>query len=260
MQLNQRAFGLDILRATAISLVVVSHTSSIIIPSGHRNALLTFMGHTGVELFFVLSGFLIGTIILKLQLPNQIFIPGRIANFWIRRWFRTLPNYYFVLLIYFAVDIDKLIHTAAKYDIWKYFLFLQSTLPTHTSIFAVSWSLAIEEWFYFLFPLAYLLFQLMGRTFHIKNYTYRAYLITAVFFIVSGLVLGWALTHMGWGGSMRKFTPVRIGAIAVGAIAAYLKFFNKPAWEKHKLLFLILGAAIFIIINAHLFRGCFEII
>src|ERR1700741_3248969 len=92
-----RIFGLDILRTLAILLVVFSHALRFapVAPETHH-LLELFMGYTGVELFFALSGFLIGGILLR---ENETAISAKsIGKFWFRRWMRTLPAYYLVLL------------------------------------------------------------------------------------------------------------------------------------------------------------------
>ncbi len=97
--LKERIFGLDALRATAILMVVSSHVlwiypkSNAFIPT-----LFELFGFWGVELFFVLSGFLIGSILYK-TFVNENFTLKSVFHFLKRRWFRTLPNYYLVLLL-----------------------------------------------------------------------------------------------------------------------------------------------------------------
>jgi len=88
-----RVFGLDFLRALAILLVLVAHASFMFLPLTHRLEAWWMLGHLGVELFFVLSGFLIGAILVKQAQAARL----RIGRFWLRRWLRTLPNYYLLL-------------------------------------------------------------------------------------------------------------------------------------------------------------------
>jgi len=83
-----RSFGLDIARALAISLVLVTHFSK-------ANENFDFLG---VEIFFSLSGFLIVNILWRnLGLQSRLSM-NSVFNFWCRRWYRTLPNYYLFFL------------------------------------------------------------------------------------------------------------------------------------------------------------------
>ncbi|MBT8377560.1 MAG: acyltransferase family protein, partial [Bacteroidia bacterium] len=97
---SQRIFGLDVVRAIAILLVLISHSTILIFPESNSNAVfaIQFFGTIGVDIFFVLSGYLIGRILLK-QLQTQDFSFKNVLYFWIRRWFRTLPNYYLILIV-----------------------------------------------------------------------------------------------------------------------------------------------------------------
>src|SRR5262245_39179853 len=94
---TDRVFGLDVLRAAAVSMVLVAHARYLVMPLLPSAACLSIFGFLGVELFFVLSGFLIGGIILR-TFPEVPRLPT-LGHFWIRRWFRTLPNYYLFLAL-----------------------------------------------------------------------------------------------------------------------------------------------------------------
>jgi peptidoglycan/LPS O-acetylase OafA/YrhL len=134
-----RNLSLDFLRAIAILMVFTGHT---VLSYGSPTFLSPLQfGGTGVDLFFVLSGWLIGY-----QLFNELKRHGNIEikRFWIRRWMRTLPAYYAVLI--FTI-VQNLI-TKDNFSIpWNYFFFVQNyaeTMPT----FTISWSLCVEEQFY----------------------------------------------------------------------------------------------------------------
>ena|SRR4030067_605713 len=91
---RNRVYGLDILRAFAILFVAYGHGSAIL--GDHINKTIYYFPiFNGVVMFFVLSGFLIGGILLKVINQTE-FNKKDLFNFWIRRWFRTLPNYYLV--------------------------------------------------------------------------------------------------------------------------------------------------------------------
>lgn len=103
------------------------------------------IGGIGVEIFFVLSGFLIGGILLR-EIDKGNSIAQTLKNFWIRRWLRILPLYYAILLLKFIV-LDHSI----GYNIFYYLFFLQNNF-FGISYLPVSWSLVIEEWFYLITP------------------------------------------------------------------------------------------------------------
>ena len=143
------AFGLDALRATAVASVLLAH-GSLLHADAHPGArfLLVIFGVLGVEIFFALSGFLVGRQLL-------LVAEGR-AGLWrflVRRWVRTLPNYYLFLainaaLVWWVIDRQ---HPDAR------FLWFGQALawPATSAFFPESWSLAIEEWFYLLAALGF---------------------------------------------------------------------------------------------------------
>lgn len=137
-----RNAGLDLARALAITAVFVDHASDIFVVGAPRARIATIaLGLFGVELFFSLSGFLIGRLLISLARDGVE--RGSIGRFLGRRWFRTLPMYYATWLV-----------LSAKHWHWNWsdLLFLQDFGPPRPEVLAVSWSLVMEEWFYLLFP------------------------------------------------------------------------------------------------------------
>jgi len=130
---NNRVYGLDILRCIAILLVVYSHGTSFFSPkiAGY----LDYIVFDGISMFFVLSGYLIGTILIK-ELENKGFSKKILFNFWKRRWYRTLPNYFLVLTIltiitYFSTDFFSLKRIIKFYLFWsRFFLWNFITYPS----------------------------------------------------------------------------------------------------------------------------------
>src|ERR1700742_3796245 len=88
---TKRNYGLDILRAFAILFVLNVHSANCFKPDSRALRVLTFFNLDGVMLFFVLSGFLIGGILIR-QFEKERASAKMLFTFWIRRWFRTLPN------------------------------------------------------------------------------------------------------------------------------------------------------------------------
>jgi len=93
----QRNRWLDVCRALAITLVVFSHGRRLLTPFVPSLDVLKFGGFLGVELFFVLSGFLIGRILLSHLQRESTF--SWVPKFWVRRWARTLPAYWFYIAL-----------------------------------------------------------------------------------------------------------------------------------------------------------------
>jgi peptidoglycan/LPS O-acetylase OafA/YrhL len=117
------------------------------------------LGWTGVDLFFVLSGYLIGNQILSAFAKGQNF---SLKLFYIRRFLRTLPNYYFVLALYFIFPVA--LSGTATAPLWSFLTFTQNLDLRAGETFTHSWSLCIEEQFYLLFPVIALLIAYAKRS------------------------------------------------------------------------------------------------
>ena len=137
------------MRATAILMVVIGHCVWIVPErDSFIHQLLVLSGFFGVEVFFVLSGFLIGKILYHLYL-NSDFSLSTGFYFLKRIWFRTLPNYFLVLVL------NLLIATIVGYAAlswWQYFFFWQNLHTTMLPFFPESWSLSVEEFAYLTLP------------------------------------------------------------------------------------------------------------
>ena len=146
-----RLHGLDTLRAIAIIIVLIYHYRVVVSPE-NIFGVMSQLGWTGVDLFFVLSGYLIGNQILSALAKGQSF---SLKTFYIRRFLRTLPNYYFVLALYFI--FPAVFAGTATASIWSFLSFTQNLDMRPGQTFTHSWSLCIEEQFYLIFPVVALL-------------------------------------------------------------------------------------------------------
>ncbi|MEI6876293.1 MAG: acyltransferase, partial [Spirochaetota bacterium] len=156
----KRLRSLDILRGLAILMVFASHvdprTSEVIAQlSGLGSFAFWFfhrLGRTGVELFFILSGFLIGGLLFR-----ETSGTGRIDiwRFWIRRGFKIWPSYWLLLLVLALTRTTGYIDTrsigTALQSAAMHLFFLQNYLPDNPN--GPTWSLAVEEHFYLFLPL-----------------------------------------------------------------------------------------------------------
>ena len=147
---SDRVPGLDLLRAAAILLVLVYHYAVVVGPQPSLGVLTSF-GWCGVDLFFVLSGYLIGNQVLGGIAAGEGL---RLGNFLARRLLRTLPNYLVVLTLYWCLPTELGgRHTA---ELWRFLSFTQNFGLQYGETFTHSWSLCIEEQFYLLLPLVVL--------------------------------------------------------------------------------------------------------
>jgi peptidoglycan/LPS O-acetylase OafA/YrhL len=141
--------GLDLLRAIAIAWVMLFH-SYIVGGLGRDFAWLSRYGWIGVDIFFVLSGFLIGTQVFKTLERDERF---SFVGFYARRGYRILPAFAVVLACY--VIFPGLRESPGLQPWWQFATFTMNLLIdyTHNQAFSHAWSLCVEEHFYLLFPL-----------------------------------------------------------------------------------------------------------
>ena len=146
-QQTQRIYGLDTLRTCAILLVLMSHYGVVV---SHKSTFgfLTDIGWMGVDLFFVLSGYLIGNQVLSSYARGARF---SLKTFFARRLLRTLPNYYVVLALYFI--FPSLLAGTDTASLWSFLTFTQNIGLHFGETFSHSWSLCVEEQFYVVLPL-----------------------------------------------------------------------------------------------------------
>lgn len=242
---DQRIFGLDILRALAIFFVVFGHGRNLLPEQIHYfYKLIVF---DGVAIFFVLSGFLIGGILIKL-LDNNKPTQELLFNFWIRRWFRTLPNYFLILFLLIAFSF--LYNTGVSiWELKSYFIFSQNLFYRHPSFFPEAWSLSVEEWFYVITPIC--LFSLI-HFFGVKPR--KAILLFAFSVLIAALLFRlyrFSITEISsipeWGLFFRKQVITRLDSLMFGVICAYIQYYAGSAWLKYKKHFLGLGILIFLV-------------
>lgn len=150
--MKARTPSLDVLRTFAILSVLCLHSLEFLTESSPRLVYLFSYGWIGVELFFVLSGFLIGDQAFRESAKSQFSV----GAFIIKRVFRTFPLYYTVLLVYLL--LKPAVGFPFNDNPIAYFFFIQNFLSPKD--FVQSWSLCIEEQFYLLFPLAFSQFNL----------------------------------------------------------------------------------------------------
>ena len=220
---------MDGLRGLAILLVLVAHFgvgSGIGRICGPWVERICYAGWVGVDLFFVLSGFLITRILLASRTRKNYY-----GRFWLRRALRILPLHTLFLLLGLVVlprfwpgMAKVLLADAAKHPLWLWTFTLNLAnvfgVIAYSGIFGHLWSLAIEEQFYMAWPLAV---RLCGPR-------RLGWLCAALMLTALALRLAWpdhALS--GWWGSNR-FPLTRMDSLAAGAALAVLRPGSWSRW------------------------------
>lgn len=234
-----RNFGLDVLRALAIILVLLSHSRFFLVATVPEARYLQLGGFWGVELFFVLSGLLIGRIIVKEVINEKNF---SLPTFWKRRWYRTIPNYFLFL---FLNIVYLLTVSYSGPPIWKYFLFMQNFAWEHPIFFPESWSLAVEEMFYLLFPVLVVLLM------KLKFKPERAFLMAGTAILLFSTTLRFLhvyLTDPNWNDGVRTIVIYRLDALMYGILLAL--YLNQKGKVGRRAKYCLCGAGITLLITS----------
>ncbi len=224
-QNRERQPGLDLLRALAIVVVVVYHAGifGFVLPGRiHR------FGWIGVDLFFVLSGYLIGGQLLAPLARGQNINFGR---FFSRRALRILPAYLVVLAIYFW--LPSLREFPDISPLWKFLISVQNIDLRGGTAFSHAWSLAIEDQFYLALPLVLILISRWPR----------AGIVVPCAIVLGGIVLrtflAWQFPGESGGVSFRGFqrwiyypTWTRLDPLVFGVALAAIEKFRPNWWQR----------------------------
>jgi len=237
---NTRVYGLDVFRAIAIFIVLIDHSKVLC------GNLFSFLPEIplldGVELFFVLSGFLIGGILIQTIEKEQRFGLKSLFVFWKRRWFRTLPTYYLILLVNIFLTQSGYIKGDITQFNYRFFIFCQNLSSGFYEFFWESWSLSVEEWFYISLPI---LIFVLSRILSIKKTIFVAISILLLFPLLYRIAISdLEVDQFWWGVEFRKVVLTRLDAINYGVLAAFIKFYYPNIWYNTRKWAFVIGLMI----------------
>jgi peptidoglycan/LPS O-acetylase OafA/YrhL len=230
--------SLDGLRAIAVILVTVGHVvtaEGTMFPRSWH--FVSIFARTGVDVFFVISGFLITHLLLReRQTTGAISLRG----FYYRRCLRIIPAYLVMLLVMYVVSragwffVDR--------NAWIPALTYSYNLTPGVRSIGHVWSLCVEEHFYLIWPIVLVL---LGR---------KSAQIFLVIAILSAPIFRFALwRHYHNSANILAFTPACIDTISIGCLLAYLAHSSRYAglvqWAKGKGTGLAIVATLALVIS-----------
>lgn len=226
-EVHDRMFGLDLCRTLAVATVVFGHLFLYSLPHDYVVA-VGFTAIFGVDLFFCLSGFLIGRILLQESSKWSTEKDRGVLRFWYRRWMRTVPLY----LFFFLVELQTYWGGASSIGGQSlYLLFAQNLAWPMTNFYRLTWSLAVEEWFYFLFPLVILFGMGLG-----KSPRVAVFITITIFLIVPPMLRYIMFDAQGIFNNLdpniRHIVIFRLDSIGFGVLIAYIDRWHKPLFQK----------------------------
>ena len=209
----KRSASLDFLRGAAAFAVAIPHyltTNAPFQPSAEAVAIV------GVEVFFVLSGFVLAPQIVDWVIAR----PWRnLGVFLARRWMRTIPPYVAALAV-----VALMTGNLWSADTLRYLFYVENLVgaANATDYYPVAWSLAVEEWFYLLFaPLMFLVGRALGRS------DRRFEVAFAVLFILAVVALRAFALPADWDRDIRRATVFRVDSIVWGYLL-YIALEKRP--------------------------------
>jgi peptidoglycan/LPS O-acetylase OafA/YrhL len=212
--MNSRNQSLDVLRGIAVLLVICNH---------YRYLSFMRSGWIGVDLFFVLSGFLISGLLFSEIIQRNTISVGR---FLLRRGLKIYPAFYVF------IGITALMNSSLRHDhrMFSELFFLQSYLPR---IWGHTWSLAVEEHFYLLLPLLILALHRSKKLYWIPGISIALGVICLILRVLT------ALRHPGQIESVMMPSHLRFDSLFAGVALGYIYHFQPQLFRRASRIWLL---------------------
>ncbi len=229
---SERIESLDLLRGLAAFAVMVPHFFMYYLRDA--SVFAEVVSVTAVEVFFVLSGFVLGPqIVLCARRRNW----ATLRTFLIRRWMRTIPSFLVALLA-----ISVIFRGLGSVDFFRYAAYVQNLFSQHNSLdyYPVAWSLSVEEWYYVVFPPFLLLYAKFAR----RGSEWFEYVCAALLFIACITLLRSIYGDTAdWGAQVRRVVVFRIDSIAYGFLLYLIVQHANFEWNAQLRLLALLALA-----------------
>ena len=248
---------IQVLRGIAVLSVLLFHAKQAYFP----------LGYLGVDIFFVISGFVVTTLIIRIFLPSEIFDRAgtfkRLRSFYIRRFFRLTPALgtslilTFFLIILFSPSWDnrdfprQAIATLLLVGNWGAFTFVGDYFHGDSSPIIHTWSLSVEEQIYIFLPFLFLVLSFFSRRFRKSPILHRVFLLGIISFITQFLIQAFSQEFFELDAGVVKnalfYSPIsRVWQFSLGALAYALssKSVGEIKMRKNFLSFTLMVASL----------------
>jgi peptidoglycan/LPS O-acetylase OafA/YrhL len=221
---RHRLEGLDAMRGAAVLMVLGAHfnlTAPLSTAPWLNDVLLQWQasGWSGVDLFFVLSGFLISSLLFREHAAHGRV---RVGRFLLRRGFKIYPSFW-VMVLFTVCAMLATAHPVKPTELLSELLFVQNYGP---SLYNYTWSLAVEEHFYLLLVA---LIVWLGRRDHDARGVLRVALFTLPGVLLARCISVWVWPE--WYHTHVNYTHLRLDGLASGVALGYLSVFHGDALE-----------------------------
>jgi peptidoglycan/LPS O-acetylase OafA/YrhL len=221
---RERQPGLDLLRAFAILVVVIYHAALFGFKLPGR---VDRFGWIGVDLFFVLSGYLIGG---QLLAPLARSRPIDLWRFFARRALRIIPTYFVILAVYAFLPSWR--EYPEMSPLWKFVLSVQNIALHGGTAFSHAWSLAVEDQFYFLLPLILILVSRWPRARFIMPCLIVLGGIGLRAFLARQNLVETRVSFRGFQTWIYYPTWTRLDPLVIGVVLAAIEKFRPYCWRR----------------------------
>jgi len=231
---QKKLYGLDNLRAVAIAFVFIYHYAGLSNGGPQWLGFITKFGWTGVDLFFVLSGFLISAQLFSQIQKDQ---PISFKQFFLKRFFRIVPAYLFIVSLYFIFPFFR--EKESLPPLWKFLTFTQNfgLNIKDFGTFSHAWSLCVEEHFYLLLPILLSVLQfgkIINKSYwlliglFIAGFIFRIYSFNNLYLST----INAPNSSIYWYQYVYYPTYNRLDGLLVGVAIAGIYIFYQSAWKK----------------------------
>lgn len=237
--------GLDIFRSISLFFVVLQHSFIFTDTFFPKFRALWIINNSGVDMFFVISGFLIGGIIYKKYKINSSVNFKDILTFYKRRWYKIVPMYFFTILICLLLSFYNIYY--AKDFSWKFLVFLQNLTQADFYFLPHTYSLTIEEWFYIFWPLGLYFILKLKKKSTINSFYYLIFI-----WIVVAITLRLIKHFNGvdnWDSEIRKSILTRIDATIYGVMIYFIHLKKTTIIKKYRLSLFFIGSVLYLFSN-----------